>query len=512
MVAAWLIGVTLIIWFFRTESIASDDLIYLNVARYYDGGRPIDGSIQVYARLAAWWSLRVGEWATGDALRAFFVMPLLASLASMWLAFRLAARRWGFEAGMAAAVSLSLCPLFLLYGSIWQPDVFAGAALLAALLVGMAAFVDESTPRARLRATLAGVLIAIGFSFKETSLLAGPGVLVFVILFRRRDRWAWRRMLWAMGGGAAVLLVEAATLGLMTGDPLFHWRSIVEGSQNYGSPLSGGSVVWYLAEYPRWLLDPSGHFGWWGPAACTLVAMSIFKANDDVRLLLCVLVVMLGYMTVGSINLLDYQPMFHQPRYLLVLLPLISLVIGATFGNRLRTRMLRFMLAALAFAIFIQAISHLDRRAGQPYAAGAFAAGRKIVDQIPPAEAGAMRWCASGQTAFRLQLLWEQRDWPAVSIVDPPPQDRESWLQRYRGAHVLVSDRDRRPDRAGVAALSPASLDALATFPRAMSAGPDISRITATLGWGDPREDDARRIDVFHITDQPQTHSARIAD
>jgi hypothetical protein len=496
-------GFTLVLWFYRTESIASDDLIYLNVARHYAGGKPSDGSIQVYARLAAWMSLRFGEWATGDALRAFLLMPMAATIASLWLVFRLAAGRWGRTSGITAAASLALCPLFLLYGSIWQPDIFAALLVLISLSIGLPCFVDSEAKRPLLRSFTAGALIVLGYSFKESAVLAGSGVLMFVALFRRREPWAWQRLASAIIGGFMVLLAEAAVLWNLTTDPLFHFRSIVDGAKNYGTSPIGESVLWYLAEYPRWLLNPGGHFGWWGPIACALVILSIRKSTDDVRLLICILAVTLAYMTVGSINLLDYQPMFHQPRYLILLIPIAALVMGAKLG-KWRAFRNRPLLAAMAGLVVLgQTIVHLDHHAGRPYAAGTFIAGKKLIDRLPPGSTKPLPWCASGQTAFRLQLIWEQNDWPPITIIERPPSSRSEWLHLHHNAYVLVSDRDRRPDRPGVAALSKQSLDALATWPIVMSAAPDRSRIAAALRLANRESVEELRIDVFQITESP---------
>jgi hypothetical protein len=263
-------------------------------------------------------------------------------------------------------------------------------------------------------------------------------------------------------------------------------------------------MLWhYLTEYPRWMIDLHGPFGWWGPAYLVAGAAALWRSPDVVRLVLCVIVVTLGYLTVGTADLTSYFPVYHQPRYLLALMPLATILLVYAFG-RLRAAgpAGHWVAAAVAVALIGNSIHYASLNAGKPYEAGTFAAGRKLfnAENRPwPADA---RLCASGETLVRLWPLAESSGHRPIEYISEPPTTPADWMRRYAGTYVLVSRRDRSPHRDALGVLTPESRAALSAFPKAATAAPGATRlgeIAAWLGLCGPRSDQERRLEVYHV-------------
>ena len=233
---------------------------------------------------------------------------------------------------------------------------------------------------------------------------------------------------------------------------------------------------------------------------------ALWKAPDVVRLVLCVVAVTFAYLTIGTTDLTSYFPIHHQPRYLLVLMPLATILVVHAF-QRLRDggRVRRWVAAALAVALVFNTIQHANVNAGKSYAAATFTAGRKLFDSGPP---GAPAWlpearlCASGETMFRLWPLIERSRQRSMEQITQPPATRSEWLLHYEGAYVVVSKRDRLPDRDALGVLNPHSRAALAAFPVVASAAAGQTRlreIGAWLGLCEYKPDRECRIDVYHV-------------
>ena len=191
LVCLVLIGLQLL---FYTGPMASDDFIYLRIARDYQPDRSEAVSRMLYARLAAWVPLRPCVWLAGPGAAALLPMPLLAAIGSTVAVWVFVQRHLGDSASWVAVFALGLSPLVLLYATIWQADSLAGWWIMLALVALGPAMLHRTCRRPFLRALIGGFLIGIGYSAKEIAVLAGPGVALFVLLFRSKCGWAWRRL------------------------------------------------------------------------------------------------------------------------------------------------------------------------------------------------------------------------------------------------------------------------------------------------------------------------------
>jgi hypothetical protein len=121
-------------------------------------------------------------------------------LVNLWTAtgiVLLGRRWWRLEVGVLAA-GLWLAALPLIEGGYFVTEPFAVAATIGALVV--------TAYRPGVRAALAaGLLLALGTLFKQTAILAAPGV-VLMVLREGREEWSWRMDSQLVRRGVAFLI------------------------------------------------------------------------------------------------------------------------------------------------------------------------------------------------------------------------------------------------------------------------------------------------------------------
>ncbi|HUU84106.1 MAG TPA: glycosyltransferase family 39 protein [Phycisphaerae bacterium] len=507
-VFALTIGASLgIALFFYTGVVASDDTFYLDIARHWTPGGDRTASDVAYARIAVWYPIRVATWVAGDSWRALMWPPFVSAGLAL-LAVALLGRRWfGDRPAVFAVATLGLTPPFIIAATIAVSDVMATSAVAAALALGGPALVERDCKRPVLLAACAGLAIGLGYSAKETTALIVPAFGLFVLLRRPACAWAWTRLAAVAGGAALWLATEAVVLAVYTGDPFFHYLAISESQAIYGLPLTDPTfteLADHWTQYARWLMDPNHVYGWCGPVYLAAVALAIWRGTDARRLLLCVILCLGVYLSVGSSDLRTYSPLWHQPRHLLLLVPAGALLVGWIVDGLLRARKTVARVAAVAAVCLVVASLHTaNRDAGRWYAAREFTAGRRLFEHFDPPP-WRDRVCASGHTAYRLALLFEEADAGWVFSIGDPPASAPEWMQRYPGWYVVVSGADRRPPPPGqrMSLLTGESVAALTSFQRIASGAPPTSRareVFSALGLVAAGYDESDRVEVFRV-------------
>ena len=502
----WL-GLTL---FYATGPVASDDYVYLDIAR--DPTPPSDPTLitQGYARFGIWGPLRLVDAIWPGTWFTFVIFPLVSALGALALTGWIA-RRWMGVGATAAIVSLGLVPYFVVFATITLPDTMGACLLSLGLLLVGPPLLERDTKRAVGRCLLGGIAIGLSFAAKETVVLLCPSVALFVLVYRRSNGWAWQRLGVIAVGAAAGLGVEMAVLWAMFGDPLFHFHSMRIAYEQYGSDVTDhhwSTIAYYGADYLRWMCDPRGTYGLWGPAYLLAIVYAGVRSTDWTRLLLCCALVMGGYISVGSIDLTRYYPIHHQPRYLITLLPIGALLMAHMVHTLWRQRPnLRPAVSVISGILIAASLLQPNKSAGRTYFASTLAAARlALADE---AVFGDDETCivGSAQTVFRLAPLFRSSHRPPLTTTpEPHPTTADEWSRRHPGSYVLVTRADRRQRRQQDGrALSPESRRALDTFGCVLSIAPSRTRIESILsrfGIIEPTRDEPSRIDVYHIPDQ----------
>ena len=400
----WL-GLTL---FYATGPVGSDDYIYLDIAHHPTP--PSDPILitQGYARFGIWGPLRLADAIGLGTWFTFVIVPLISAIGALALTGWLA-RRWMGVGAAAAMVSLGLVPYFIVFATITLPDTMGACLLALGLLLVGPPLLERDVKRAVGRCLLGGMVVGLSFAAKETVILLCPAIALFVLLYRRRQGWAWQRLSVIAIGAAAGLGVEMVVLWAISGDPLFHFHSMRIAYEQYGSDVTDyhwSTIAYYASDYLRWMFDPRGAYGGWGPVYLLAMVYACVRSTDWTRLLLCCGLVIGAYISVGSIDLTRYYPIHHQPRYLITLLP-IGALLTAHMVQTLWCQRPKLRPAVSVIAVILIAASLLqpNKFAGRTYFAPTLAAAKLAMTDDALFGDGETNIVGSAQSVFRLAPL-----------------------------------------------------------------------------------------------------------
>ncbi len=493
--------------FYWTGPVASDDVGYWRLAKDPSLAAVTTGSAQTLARVMMWLPLRISIAVVGEHWRALLVWPLLASNLAVVLVGVAAWRWWGPAAAIVAMLTLGLVPLHVTSATVFLPDGIGAMFTAGALLLAGPALLGAQVAKPLLRAFLAGLVIGLGFSAKETVGLLYPSLALFVLIGRTRCRWAWARLAAIAAGGAVCVGADAGVMWTLTGDPLFHLRAMQTAAEAYGSPLTDTSwreLYWYLTEYVRWLAHPASAFGGWGLVYLAAAAWALVRPTAWRMLLLCCLLVPGLYLTVGTINVWNYTPIYHQPRYLLPLLPIGALLVTDAAVALWRCRRGPAVVILLAVVLGAGSLVWPDRLAGQMYHAGTFGAARAILAEGDLDTDHDAPVYASPSTAFRLALLSDSGELPEIRVLKSRPRTPAQWQTLVPGGYVWVTAADRSAaddDRAHC--LGRSSYDALKAFECVARSGTPPSRLILLLAGSNARRSTSAggdAVEVYYVS------------
>lgn len=473
--------------FYFTGVVASDDFQYVTVARMAQAGQPVPASLYYLSgRFVHWRLVQLCLWLFPHWPSAIALPSLAASLGLLVVLWLLSRGVIGASMAMLPVLICGLTPVCVAVASVAIPDALATALGWAGVWMAAAPLLERRTPHSGWRCVLGGLLIGLGYSAKESTALLVPGLLLFVLLFRGRCAWAWKRgaclavgaLLWAAG--------EAVATTWLYGDPLARMHAIAAGYQVFGgaevAPGWRGFLL-YATQYLRWLADVRSEFGTMGPIMLAGLVYGLLSHSSAAHLLVCVVMPGLIYVSLGSTELHSYRPVVHQPRYLMVVLPgfalLAAMLVHALWKGALWRRRLIFGTSLVLVAASVIAPNKL---AGRWYHAQTFAAGYELIAEKTPRLPADARLLASGLSCNRFQGLPHWLDCPPVERIWPtPPRTRADWIDRYAGAYVIVTRADRlgpgRPKHDHLA-LSGEPMAALSTFELVARCEPPRDRLS----------------------------------
>lgn len=171
------------------------------------------------------------------------LIPALASLSGILLAWRIGTFLLGQTAGLASAAMLALFPMDIEFAGLAFPDALQGALLAGAMLSILVAKRKDGA-QGWVLAIFSGLLWAWAYYVKLDAFIFGGILLVAALL--RQVRWAHV----IIAGATALLFVgiEVASYAFLTGDPLhrIHLESIAA-----NEVLSQGQDYRALLSYPK---------------------------------------------------------------------------------------------------------------------------------------------------------------------------------------------------------------------------------------------------------------------
>jgi len=512
-IIAFIVALQLI---YFTGVISSDDMGYFAPAWYaYQGGVMTPETVSqfdyhAFARFVYWKTVQVAVMFLPSQPWAIALPSLLAAAVTLIVLVMFARRHLDFAGAVLALLFYGLIPICVCNASIAVPDLVGGAlAWLGVYLVAEALIVEKAN-RPAWRCLAGGILIAAGYTAKETVAIMIPGLMLFVLLNRTRSFWAWKRTA-VLGMGAGIWLAfEALLMWYWTSDPLFHIHAVVLSQRGYTLPAidpSWSGLIANWTDYFRWLLDPRGDYGPVGPILLLSIGYAFWKRSAITNLLLCAVLPPMIYLSIGSTEFTSYRPVVHQSRYLVPLLPglalLASIMIGYLWQRFPRGRGL---MAVMGIAVLALSLTAPNRLAGRWYFARAFNAGYRVVEECLPLNDSPIRLCAARLTLNRFYQLPKWLNCPEIEEIDrPSPVNLDQWIDRYGGAYVLTSRHDRvghsKANHAG-RTLAGESMDCLSHFELVGRREPPRDRLSSLkaqlLGRPIP-SDPARAVEIWRV-------------
>ena len=504
-----LLGLQLFYW---TGPIASDDLVYLSVAQ-----QPLSVTVSgeyrqvgtIGMRFLVWGPLRLLSALWPNQWQILLVLPMASAGLTLGLVAAATHHCFGRRAALIAMATLGLVPLFVISATVTLPDIVATPFLLVGLmLIGRPLIERTEGPRSVLRRCFfGGFILALGYNAKESTLLVLPAVTLFVLWRRRQSAGAWQCLLWTWIGAGVWLAAEATWYAATLGDPLYHLHAISAGHSDYHSPLPDyhwTSIAWYVSDYLRWLIDPRGDYGPIGPLFLLAVAYGAIARTELTRFVLCVVLVVGGYLSAGTADLLHYVPIYHQARYLIPLLPLMAMMAGYMIQREWAAgRLRRLAMAAAACVVVPLSLIAPDQVAGRWHHASDFHTARAVQAQMEGKWIPGAGMAASSDTSMRLDILMAQVGLSKLKSIEEAPITTRDWRSRYAGCYVWVVQADRVSRGDGYYThLGEASYDALQRFPRVAIARPSTSRVSSCLsafGLKEPTYRSYGEVELFWI-------------
>ena len=313
------------------------------------------------------------------------LFPTVISLGTVVLVFLIGRKLYGSAAGLIAALSLSLFPGDIIYGTMLLPDIVAPFMLAVAVLAFLNAE-DGADNTARWWYLLAGFMTFLAFITRENSYYFALFFLPYAFNAKR-----WRRGLYMIGAGFVVPVLLLYTFyWFRTGDFLYNVH-LAEAARDplvasgYIPPNAVNRFTQLLYMFPVLIGDHtrfvSSLFGltFYAGVPCLLYTTARAVTKKHYRELIApwwFLAVYL-FLEFGSLSFTDYQMMKKLPRFLLTLTPAMALGYGVAIADALgiagerrlrlnifRKKWLRLLLVAVVIAPVLfyswKAVSYQD--------------------------------------------------------------------------------------------------------------------------------------------------------
>lgn len=259
---------------------------------------------------------------TGTAPNAYYVMPILNSLAQTILLYLLGKRLYGRKTAVLACLCLIFFPYQIRSASQVRPEIFSITYILAMVLF-FAYYVKAPAARRLFPLTVAAFMMFLAYEAKITNLFFMPGMFILAYLYRKKS---WVKDSLVFGSIPLLLfIVETLLYARFTGYRFGHLEII---SANHLEGMEGLSSLREIFNRYR---SPYLQIYWQIPFAvfAALVVWTFVKHRT--RELLLVIIPALSFFffitfTVSSVHPLKMAEPFIN-RYFSAVLPLVFLII-----------------------------------------------------------------------------------------------------------------------------------------------------------------------------------------
>lgn len=321
---------------FSTSFSGNDDLSVASCAlRLLDDGLRVP-TTHYCARFGLMIPLAAIFGVAGTGATQISLVPALASLGAVLLAYALAARLFDRRTGLVAAAAMALWPMDIEYAGLAFPDALQSALLAASFL-----FFLRDTTRA---AIVAGAFWAWAYYVKLDAFFLG-----FVLLAATLLRFvSWKTLVVTGAVALALVSIELAIYAVRAGDALLrlHLESVAA-----NEVLAAGNDYRNLATYPKAMFAVPHEAGlhYWLFALGAIAAIRLRSRPALLLLLWCML--WQAWLMFGADPFAGFRLKPQLPRYLLSWSVPMCVLAGWGFLHLLRrARPLGFAAAAGAVA------------------------------------------------------------------------------------------------------------------------------------------------------------------
>ena len=337
-----LFGAAALRFAFSSSISGNDDLAVAGCSiGLLDGHSGMDGS-HYCARLGMTLPMAGIFALAGTGTMQISVLPAVASLCSIFLAWRIGALLFGQPTGYAAAAALALFPMDVEYAGLAFPDVMQGMLIAGAMLCALLTRA-ESRWRGWMLATAAGSLWAWAYYVKLDAFMLAPVLLIAVLMGFLRWKHAF-----AVGVAAlALVAVELVGDAALFGDPLRHLHLDVAATNE---TLAAGHDYRDLFTFPKTMFvvpyEAGFHYFMWVAA----VVVAVRRRCRPALLLVGWCLVWQLWLTFGADPLSGFRLKPQLGRYLMSWEVPMSVLVGWAWLLLWRRLRLAAMAAALASA------------------------------------------------------------------------------------------------------------------------------------------------------------------
>ncbi len=303
----------------------------------------------------------------GTGTTQISLVPALASLAAVLLAWRLGCLLFGPLAGLAAAAALALFPMDVEYAGLAFPDVMQGVLVAGAMLCVLQA---RHAGRAGWLAMAGGGLWAWAYYVKLDAFMFGPVLLAATLMGFVR----WRDAIVAGAVASALVGVELVAYGVLTGDPLRHLHLDIAGTNEV---LAAGRDYRDLFTFPKTMFvvpyEAGLHYWLWLGA----VGLAVVSRSRAARLVVAWCLIWQLWLTFGADPTSGFRLKPQLGRYLLSWEVPMAVLVGwawAVAWQRLRVPALLVAAGLVACIAVLGPFNQLSYKAAQATRLGVAAA------------------------------------------------------------------------------------------------------------------------------------------
>lgn len=367
---------------------------------------------------------------------AVLVWPVLCSLATFYLVFRLGARIVGTGGALTATWLLAILPVHVRMST----DLLPEPILIFFMTLGVYCFHKgyhhEDERRGAAWIVAAGLALWAAWSAKMIGAFLLPPLLLYGIVVGRR----WRRLLLLLFVFAAALFAEFASFHAHSGDWLFRLHAVEAVHEKSPMAIQANRHLLdrLLVDYPRRTILPSFDMGVTFLFIWIAVAWALRRLRRNLILLLW-FSFLFAYLNFGSSSLTHYVALPVAARYLLpVIVPGMILLGGMLRDLSVRRGVWRFAVVGLVAALSLSSLSLAYLGTGSSYTALTAKEIAAVSDYLQSHRRGTVYADPRSRRMLQFLMGYDDVGWLKGYPAPAAAEDAEGYRRRFEKGSLLI--------------------------------------------------------------------------